>query len=200
MTERGEGLQLFKEAAYAAFDEFVHDPESRRTIRQIFKLLEQSDEQRNDGGSRLPVCSHLSSALSISTDSEILRRLMARFQAIEPLLAWRRREDLSGTSSVNFDQSHANAMIIGPGGIEARSDVWLGATLMAPRVRYPDHDHAPEEVYLVMSDGEFQHGASGWFAPGIGGSFYNPPNIRHAMRSVDTPLFAFWALLPARKR
>lgn len=34
----------------------------------------------------------------------------------------------------------------------------------------------------------------GWFSPGIGGSFYNVPGIRHAMRSLDTPPFAFWAL------
>ncbi|TWI26842.1 dimethlysulfoniopropionate lyase [Mesorhizobium tianshanense] len=34
-----------------------------------------------------------------------------------------------------------------------------------------------------------------WFAPG-GGSFYNPPGTRHAMRSNNAPLLAFWALLP----
>ncbi|MEK1886834.1 MAG: dimethylsulfonioproprionate lyase family protein, partial [Phyllobacterium sp.] len=60
--------------------------------------------------------------------------------------------------------------------------------------RYPDHDHSPEEVYLVLSNGEFRQGEGEWFSPGIGGSFYNVPNINHAMRSLDKPLFAFWAL------
>jgi hypothetical protein len=85
-------------------------------------------------------------------------------------------------------------MIIGPGGLEERSDIWLGVTLMAPHVRYPDHNHTPEEVYLVMSPGAFRQGEGEWFSPGIGGSFYNVPKIKHAMRSTDTPLLAFWAL------
>ena len=43
----------------------------------------------------------------------------------------------------------------------------------------------------------FQHGDSGWFEPGIGGSFYNTPNIKHAMASGEKPLFAIWCLAPA---
>jgi hypothetical protein len=112
---------------------------------------------------------------------------------IEPSL--RRRRRLSEASaSDNFFEGHANAMILGPGGLENRYDAWLGATLMAPRVRYPDHNHAPEETYLVLSEGDFRHGDSSWFVPGVGGSFYNAPGIEHAMRSGDQPLFAFWAL------
>jgi hypothetical protein len=85
-------------------------------------------------------------------------------------------------------------MIVGPGGIEEREDLWLGVTLMAPNVRYPDHFHEPEETYLVLSDGEFRQGEGDWFAPGVGGAFYNLPNIKHAMRSGERPLLAFWAL------
>jgi hypothetical protein len=79
-------------------------------------------------------------------------------------------------------------------------DVWIGATLMAPNVRYPDHAHPPEESYLVLSEGEFQSGQGNWFSPGIGGSFYNSPGIKHAMRSGKKPLFAFWALLPEQPK
>jgi hypothetical protein len=85
-------------------------------------------------------------------------------------------------------------MILGPNGLEERGDIWLGVTLMAPNVRYPNHVHAPEEVYLVLSKGEFRQDDGAWFSPGIGGSFYNAPSIRHAMRSVETPLLALWAL------
>lgn len=151
--------------------------------------------ERRGHGSRLPVCSHLEPALSIETEHEPLRRLIDRFRAVEPFLAWRRRTGCDGSASANFLEGHANAMIVGPGGLEERRDVWLGVTLMAPHVRYPDHEHAPEEVYLVLSKGEFRQGEGEWFSPGLGGSFYNEPGIRHAMRSVDTPLLAFWALL-----
>lgn len=85
-------------------------------------------------------------------------------------------------------------MIVGPGGFEARGDVWLSVSLLAPHVRYPDHTHAPEETYLVMSPGEFSQNDGPWFEPGLGGPFYNPPGILRAMRAGDGPLLAFWAL------
>jgi hypothetical protein len=123
-----------------------------------------------------------------------LRSLLAAFRTIEPSLEWQRRASFDETASANFADGHANAMIIGPAGLEHRDDLWIGASLMAPFVRYTDHAHAPEETYLVMSDGEFRQGDADWFTPGVGGSFYNPPWIKHAMRSLATPLFAFWAL------
>ncbi len=197
MAERAEQLQLLIDAAYVAFDKHARDPEARRSLGQAFSELETSGEQRPGEGRRLPVCEFLSK-ISVDVRSPVLKEFYACFHAVEPLLIWRHRQDVSSTASGNFQDGHANAMIVGPGGLEERNDVWFGATLMAPNVRYPDHNHAPEEVYLVMSDGEFQHGDSSWFSPRIGGSFYNPPGIKHAMRSTDQPLFAFWVLLPKR--
>jgi hypothetical protein len=195
MAARSEALQSFVDAAFVAFDQFAQAPESRRSIRQVRSALEVPGVQRSGPGSRLPVCSHLDAALAIETEHESLRRLINRFKAVEPLLEWRRRSNYDGSESENFFEGHANAMIIGPGGLEDRRDLWLGVTLMAPKVRYPDHDHAPEGVYLVLSEGEFRGGQGAWFSPGVGGSFYNEPGISHAMRSVNTPLLAFWSLL-----
>jgi Dimethlysulfonioproprionate lyase len=195
MSPRSDALQLFIDSAFEAFDHFAQAPQSRRSILQISSALEVPGVERRGHGSRLPVCSHLEPALSIETEHEPLRRLIDRFRAVEPFLAWRRRTGCDGSASANFLEGHANAMIVGPGGLEERRDVWLGVTLMAPHVRYPEHEHAPEEVYLVLSKGEFRQGEGEWFSPGLGGSFYNEPGIRHAMRSVDTPLLAFWALL-----
>ncbi|WHO75323.1 dimethylsulfoniopropionate lyase [Rhizobium sp. BT03] len=199
MSLREEGLQLFVDTASLAFDQFAKAPESRRSIRQFFAALEQPGAARAGEGSRLPVCAQLDVALAVDTSYDpSLAQLIEAFKGIEPMLEWRRRTKYDDSPSDNFADGHANAMIIGPGGLEERSDLWLGVTLMAPHVRYPDHDHAPEEVYLVLSEGEFRQGEENWFSPGIGGSFYNVPGIKHAMRSVDTPLFAFWALLAAR--
>ena len=194
MTHRSEALQSFVDIAGLAFDEFAQDPNSRRSIRQIFASLRTASSERPGPGSRLAVCSHLQDALNLETADETLLRLASQFKTIEPLVEWRRRSHDDGSASDNFVDGHANAMIIGPGGLEDRKDVWLGVTLMAPNVRYPNHVHAPEEVYLVLSKGEFRQEDETWFSPGIGGSFYNRPNIRHAMRSVETTLFAFWAL------
>ncbi|ASY71409.1 dimethylsulfoniopropionate lyase [Sinorhizobium fredii] len=195
MSARSEALQSFVDAAFAAYDQFAQAPESRRSVGRIFSALEESGAQRSGPGSRLPVCAHLDTALAIETEHEALRRLVDRFKTLESLLEWRRRSNNDGSESENFVDGHANAMIVGPGGLEDRRDLWFGVTLMAPNVRYPDHDHAPEEVYLVLSDGEFRQGQGAWFSPGIGGSFYNEPKIRHAMRSAGTPLLAFWVLL-----
>ena len=74
--------------------------------------------------------------------------------------------------------------------------MWFGATLVAPDVRYIDHRHPPEEVYIVLSEGEWYREGLGWHAPGIGGVVYNPPNVVHAMRSGPAALLALW-LLPS---
>ncbi|SMX48770.1 hypothetical protein MAA8898_04084 [Maliponia aquimaris] len=85
-------------------------------------------------------------------------------------------------------------MIVGPDGLEPRDDVWLGVSLLGPNVQYPDHRHPPEEVYLVMSPGDFRQGLNAWVHVARGETHYNPHNIVHAMRSADRPLLAFWAL------
>ena len=193
MTPRSEGLQRFVEAALAGFEQCAKDPASRRSIAAIFSALKIPAPGRTSAGQRLPVCACLDEALEVRALSPLLRDLLAAFRDIEPSLKWQRRR-WEGSASDNFYDSHANAMILGPGGLEERSDLWLGVTLMAPNTRYPDHDHAPEETYLVLSEGDFRHGDTSWFVPGVGGSFYNPPGISHAMRSGERPLCAFWAL------
>jgi hypothetical protein len=195
MLYRSQSLQSFVEAACAAFSQLARDAKGRRTVTEVFGALEApSGIQRSEPGSRLPVCSELRRALAVETTHDSLRRLLERFESIEPSLQWRRRLIYDESASENFAQGHANTVIIGPGGIEDRRDVWLGASLLAPKVRYPNHRHEPEEVYLVLSEGEFRQAEESWFSPGVGGSFYNPPWIKHAMRSATAPLFAFWVL------
>jgi hypothetical protein len=59
-----------------------------------------------------------------------------------------------------------------------------------------DHDHPPEEVYLSLAPGEWWNAGMDWTDPGARGVIYNPPGIRHAMRSGAGPFLALW-LLPA---
>jgi hypothetical protein len=53
---------------------------------------------------------------------------------------------------------------------------------------------APEEVYVALSPGEWRQNDDPWIEPGVGGLFYNPPSIRHAMRSGPKPFLAAWCL------
>lgn len=198
MLDRSEDLQDFLDTAFVAFDRFALDIRSRNSIMQIFGSLEVPAIERTSPGKRLPVCDRfLQQALDLKSDHAVLKSMAARFGQLERRLEWKTRPVYDNTASGNFLLGHANAMIVGPGGLEIRDDVWLGVSLMAPRVRYPDHDHFPEETYLVMTDGEFMQ-ENHWFVPGVGGSFYNPPGVKHAMLSKEAPLFAFWALRPAQ--
>ena len=192
---RREALQQFLDAAFVGFDRFSVDIRSRGSVTQAFALLDMPGPQKHGDGSRLPACSYLDQALSAAAIRPGLDNVIRTFRLIEPGINWTARSNPGSSASSNFVDGHANAMVIGPGGLEDRNDVWFGASLMAPNVRYPDHDHPPEETYLVLSKGEFKQQDNDWFSPGVGGSFYNPPGIKHAMRSVDTPLLAFWVLL-----
>lgn len=198
---RNDASQSFLDAAFVAIDQFAQDERARLSVLQIRANLQAPVSHRYDIGKRLPVCNHfLEGVLATETGQPALDNLIARFKVLEPMLEWKCRPTYDNSASENFLTGHANALIVGPGGFEDRRDVWIGAMLMAPNVRYPDHDHAPEETYLVLSEGEFQQGDSDWFSPGVGGSFYNPPGIRHAMRSRENPLFAFWVLLPEQAK
>lgn len=195
MATRDPDLQEFLDAARAAFGEVARDGASRDSLARIFAALENPAAASGQAGARLPVCAHLAQAAAPENfGSPALHRLAAAFARLEPRLFWRRREAPDRSASASFAEGHANAMIVGPGGLEPRTDAWLGVSLLAPHVRYPDHRHPPEETYLVMSEGEFSQRGGPWFRPGVGGSFYNEPGITHAMRSLEDPLLAFWAL------
>ena len=65
---------------------------------------------------------------------------------------------------------------------------------MAPHVRYPDHRHPPEEVYVSLAGGSWWNTNMDWTTPGPGGLIYNEPNVLHAMRTEAQPLLAIWCL------
>jgi hypothetical protein len=82
-------------------------------------------------------------------------RVAEAFAALEPSLAWAPRAAGGPSASDNWPEGHANTTIVGPQGLEDRDDLAMEASLLAPHVRYPDHNHSPEEVYLVLSPGRF---------------------------------------------
>lgn len=172
------------------------DRDGTAMVRRVFDKLRQPGPASEAAGQLLPVCDHLIPALDvIAQDGHPLGELAGRLHALLPRLVWRVRSGPAPNASESYAANHGNAMIVGPGGIEARRDLWIGMSLLAPGVRYPDHDHAPPEVYLVLSPGRFMQGQAEWFTPGVGGVFFNPPGILHAMAAEDdAPLLAIWLL------
>lgn len=191
--DRPELLQNFLDTVLPIMAARAHDGDSPASLGRITSAL-RSTADAGGQPSTLPVCDvWLKPALDRTATDQDMQQVMDALRALSPLLPWRTRS-VGPEASEHFPESHANAMLCGPGGIEHRHDVWLGVSLVAPNTRYPDHTHHPEETYLVLSPGEFRRNGTEWFSPGVGGSFFVTPDAVHAMRAGDEPLLALWAL------
>ena len=193
---RDEALQEFVDALRSAFVVALGSTPAMRVFQSsLFQALAKSESAGIQRAANLPVCAHLPSTIqSAMMSAPEVGRLATAFEKIAPKLTWKVRSSSGPHASESWLAGHANVVIIGPGGIEERSDISIGASLLAPHVRYPDHSHPPEELYLVLTSGRFQHASDDWFEPGPGGLFHNTPGIKHAMASDDQPLLAFWCL------
>ena len=198
MTRPGT-LARFIDAARSAVSVRVRDrtPPAAAAARAFQALATSVGTIAPDTGAPPPAYRHLPSALERARGAPELSPLVEAFEALEPELRWRRRTG-SEVHGTEFHDGHANTDIIGPTGLERRNDVWFGATLVAPDVRYVDHRHPPEEIYLVLSQGEWFREGCGWHAPGVGGVVYNPPDVVHAMRAGPAALLALWLLPTGR--
>lgn len=197
MAQRSEKLQAFVDSLERGFAAARPSRQVATVANALFSALANPESAGELSPVRLPVCRWLPAALNLAkAASAPLARLASAFEAIEPQLAWAVRSSGGPFASDNWPEGHANATLIGPErGLERRDDVTVGVSLLGPNVRYPDHRHPPEEVYLLLTRGRFQHGDSEWFEPGVGGTLHNEPSIKHAMASQDAPLLAIWCLL-----
>jgi quercetin dioxygenase-like cupin family protein len=196
MLSRSPDLETFLTAAEAALRQGCHNTGPIAAVAdRIFEALQvPATRAAQPGSGRLPVCTHLETALDHArVQPDPIGALANAFAAIEPQLSWKTRAGAEAQGE-QFPTGHANAIIVGTEGLEMREDVRIGVSVMAPHTRYPDHRHPPEEVYVVLSGGEWRQGGEDWHAPGVGGLVHNPPNIVHAMRSGENPLLALWFL------
>ncbi len=194
MHHRSVHLQSIIESLRMAILRGDH-PQARRAAELCFDRLARSS---GSGGSmppaRLPVCRYLDGVYEdMARAASPLGETATAFAAIEGQLHWWRRKGSTPDNQPFYD-GHANAMLIGPGGLEERDDVMVGVSLMAPDILYPDHSHPPEEVYVAFTDGAWWNAEMDWTEPGLGGLIYNPPGILHAMRSGPKPFLAAWLL------
>ena len=120
-----------------------------------------------------------------------LQQLVSNVFELADFLPWYQRPVANNS---DFMAGHCNAQIIGPQGLEVRHDIIVGVTLMRPNIVYPDHQHDPEELYLVLGNGRWRQDQGAWHTPGLGGLVYNPSNVMHGMKSLDHPLIALWCL------
>ena len=169
------------------------EPSGAAALRVFEALRRPASTFVPDGNTPPPAYRHLVPALEQAKSAPETAALAAALAALEPSLRWIRRAG-SEAHGEAFHEGHANAVVVGPDGLERRGDVLVGVSVVAPNVRYVEHRHPPEEVYIVMSEGEWYQEGRGWHAPGVGGIVYNSPNVVHAMRAGADTLLAVWLL------
>ncbi|HVJ41594.1 MAG TPA: dimethylsulfonioproprionate lyase family protein [Dongiaceae bacterium] len=190
-------LQHFIAALESAlFPRLASGTSEWRVARDIFDALKAPGAPGfGADGETLPAHQYLRDAVDIGRHGpDDVAAVADAFERLEPRLAWHRRKNAEDGGQ-RFRDGHANAIILGTSGLELRSDVLVGASLMAPGVQYVDHHHPPAEIYFVMTPGAWRQEQRPWHEPGRGGVVYNTPNIVHAMKSSDQPLLAVWCLL-----
>lgn len=207
MNDRSPELQRCLQTMHAAIvDRSPPGSPASLTAQRIFDALHTVPGKRHCPlPSRLPACALLDSLVNDLTEpGKVTDDTSAPCSAacidharslsrLASQLAWFQRPGAERTGEP-FASGHANATLVGKGGLEERGDVWIGVSLLAPEVKYPEHRHAPEEVYVVLSSGQWQQNSGAWHEPGAGGIVHNPPNALHCMRSGTTPLLATWCL------
>ena len=193
---RDETVQAFIDAAAAAVEAGAGSAGQRRGAGRIFAALAAPGRAVREPPVPPPadLAAHLEHALATARGGPAAAaRLAARLADLAPRLRWGRRLP-SPADPPGFADGHVNAVAVGEGGLEERSDARIGISLMAPHVVYPDHRHPPEELYVVLGPGAWRQADGPWHGPGAGGIVHNPPDVLHAMRAEAAPLLAVWCL------
>ena len=191
---RSTKLEIFLRATRKALIASNMNRTAEGLTERLFLAAQTATDTTSPEPFQLPVCDYLDAALerarSHGGESGALAEALG---AIAPMLAWSRRPK-SENDDAKFQTHHANAVVFGENGLESRSDILIGMSLLAPNTRYPDHHHPPEEIYTVLSPGEWKQNDGPWHEPGVGGHVHNPSDIVHGMRANASPLLAVWCL------
>ncbi|MGK0271140.1 MAG: mannose-6-phosphate isomerase-like protein (cupin superfamily) [Cocleimonas sp.] len=109
-------------------------------------------------------------------------------------LAW--RPSGFGRLPAEITNHVAVVEIIGPSGMIEDSRFRFGLLLQDPEIHYAKHQHAAEELYLVL------HGEAAWAVDdnepsirGVGEFIHHAENQPHQMKTKDKPLLAMWTWL-----
>jgi hypothetical protein len=68
-----------------------------------------------------------------------------------------------------------------------------GFLILGPGIKYPDHHHVAEELYIPLTGGtEWRMGGGAWRLRASGEVIHHATNVSHAMRTGAEPLLAFY--------
>lgn len=193
------GRHLQRLLAVVAAAEHVYEvapdrpPASEGPARRVFDALAAGRFQPvmpPERASLVPGSRHVSVALdSAKAAGGPVAVAADAIDAVASTVAWRARPD-GEHHSAEFMRGHADARILRS--VDADGQVVVGLSVLAPRTMYPDHSHPPEEVYVVLSPGEWRGAGGEWVEPGVGGIVHTRAGVTHSMRAAGDPLLAVW--------
>lgn len=99
-------------------------------------------------------------------------------------------------ASMNFEGSNSHAILIGPGGLEERTDARIGIAMLTPYMRMPDHKLDCPRAYLALTDFEFSTESTGWTRAETGTVCFAPAGELVAYRCTTAPLLTMWCDVP----
>lgn len=148
-----------------------------------------------------PVLNHLNTALSLAAAAGFAD-LTSGFRAALPELRWSQNPSYTEENcDRSFLDGYAYAAFSGPVGPIHCAAPRGGFMLMGPDVFYPAHEHAPREVYLVLTPGtQWRLDDGPWFDVSPGDLIVHRPWVSHAMRTGDAPMLAFAGWVEAGDR
>jgi quercetin dioxygenase-like cupin family protein len=141
----------------------------------------------------LPVCRFLPVALR-RADAGPLAALAQAVAQAEPSLDWLQNPNYTAARmGAGFVDRYGYVELVGPGRPFHSTQLLVGFLLLGPETHYPDHAHAAEETYHVVSgSAEWWREGRDWQREPAGAVIHHAPHVRHAMRTQDEPLLALY--------
>lgn len=130
----------------------------------------------------------------LNAPSGRLQPLARALEHAEPSLDWLQNPNYTRERmGADFVEHYGYVELVGPGRAFESREPLVGFLLLGPQTLYPDHDHAAEETYHVVSGRAFwRRGDGAWRDESPGAIIHHAPHVPHAMRTEHEPLLALY--------
>jgi len=172
----------------------AHQCDGSAMLLRAAAMLEQLQSQRlQPPGLSLPVRRFLARAVSSDCGGS-LAGVAEAFAQAEPALAWLQNPNYTAQRmGSDFVDRYGYVELVGPERAFESRRLLVGFLLLGPHTLYPDHSHAAEEVYYVVSGRAFwRRGDGPWRTEPPGAVIHHAPYVPHAMRTGHEPLLALY--------
>lgn len=138
-----------------------------------------------------PVLEHLEAALDLAS-RHCLSGLAESIASAAPNFRWSQNASYTESNCArSFLEGYAYAGLSGPDAELTWAVPRTGIMLMGPDVRYPGHNHAAREIYLLLTPGtEWRLDNGDWFQPNAGDLIFHDRWQMHEMRTSKHPMLA----------